>query len=677
MDANQKAILCLLKFADRPRAAIAVARRVLSDLCDLRDSEFRALLTALGTFAKDNESYFLRYYGQGADEAEKVALSQQLNELEAHIEQGENVHWIVFRKPNEPRMRAAYEVLAGWVLKFLYQKKNAVPIDYIDGQALVWTALNSLPDSEILWENFLEWFRSNKRIHWQTTVTTLLSVAPKRPIGAVATPSNLFDDISDFLAQAVSSNPKLLRKFQASARRQWEAAETLEQRRAALCASMSAASSIPPFSFGVTISLRTSTVSAGQNIRIRTCISCQSDNGVRTAGSRLLIPESKKVWYDEPGQNLKGGGLNPPLCPECFFAATVSGFYPSSDYAVCEVPLTSSYQTFLLAQRMSSVTAALGAMAIARAPLLTVFPARYFLVRLSTAKGSLPTKTQLYLLLADYSHCFEVPLTKVHPDERHIKAHIDQAGAVNFLSIHVDILKILSLFKRGEMLPYHYGNDKARANDCIRLLESGKPYAAFYRLIFEPYKKQGWLSDRNVFKSTNSFDTYDSTVQKCAAKLFRLFWKGGETEMLIQNPVEFYQDVKTLSDQLYNLLRPLAQDEVNESGSKVSVIVRKCTEAVEKRFPQLNLVELQYLVAKAGDDADKRRASGKTVYIARKDKLSDSLNEVEGKVLEMHRKYAEGDRGSFYLWEEFVKEVTQRLLARLLLGVTHHVNKEE
>lgn len=147
--------------------------------------------------------------------------------------------------------------------------------------------------------------------------------------------------------------------------------------------------------------------------------------------------------------------------------------------------------------------------------------------------------------------------------------------------------------------------------------------------------------------------------------------------MLIQNPVEFYQDVKTLSDQLYDLLHPIARDEVNESGSKVSVIVRKCTEAVEKRFPQLNLVELQYLVAKAGDDADKRRASGKTVYIARKDKLSDSLNEVEGKVLEMHRKYAEGDRGSFYLWEEFVKEVTQRLLARLLLGVTHHANKEE
>jgi hypothetical protein len=137
--------------------------------------------------------------------------------------------------------------------------------------------------------------------------------------------------------------------------------------------------------------------------------------------------------------------------------------------------------------------------------------------------------------------------------------------------------------------------------------------------------------------------------------------------MFIQNPETFYQDIKALSDALYDLLQPIAQDDVRQSGSNVSVIVRKYVDAVEKRFPQLNLVELQYMVAKAADDAEKRRASGETVYVRGKGELSSAFDRVESQVTQMYDKYFRS--GNAYIWREFIKEVSQRLLARLLLGV--------
>jgi hypothetical protein len=197
------------------------------------------------------------------------------------------------------------------------------------------------------------------------------------------------------------------------------------------------------------------------------------------AGTKMILPESKKVWYERPKENNPGD-----LCPECYFAALISGFYPSETYSVCELPVTSAYQTFLLAQRLSNVTASLGAMTIARSSLLTVLPSRYFLVRLATGKGALPKKTQLYLLLVDYALSFPA-------DGGSIRAYVETAGAINYLEIDLNVLRILNLFRRGDVLPPHFvteGNAKARANDTVRLLEAGKPYAALYRLLYDPYK---------------------------------------------------------------------------------------------------------------------------------------------------------------------------------------------
>mgnify|MGYP000039620830 FL=1 len=392
------------------------------------------------------------------------------------------------------------------------------------------------------------------------------------------------------------------------------------------------------------------------------CLACGSPNIMPKAGTKMILPESKKVWYERPKENNPGD-----LCPECYFAALISGFYPSEAYSVCELPVTSAYQTFLLAQRLSNVTASLGAMTIARSSLLTVLPSRYFLVRLATGRGALPKKTQLYLLLADYAFSFPA-------DGGSIRAYVETAGAINYLEIDLNVLRILNLFRRGDVLPPHFvteGNAKARANDAVRLLEAGKPYAALYRLLYDPYKgaedERRWFGERTLFQSPYTLATFDTTVQQGARTLLEFLLRGGESKMFIQNPEAFYQDIKALSDALYDLLQPIAQDDVNQSRSNVSVIVRKYVDAVEKRFPQLNLVELQYMVAKAADDAEKRRGGGETVYVTGKERLSSAFDGVERQVTQMYDKYFRS--GNAYIWREFIKEVSQRLLARLLLGV--------
>ncbi|MCR4434062.1 MAG: hypothetical protein NUV70_08450 [Caldiserica bacterium] len=655
MESLSKAVLALLKFSDRPGEATALARSLLRR--SLTETQYRALLVAVGAFAKDNESYFLRY-----DDIKATAANELLSQFESWLASveagGDALYWLIFRKPNEPRMRAAYDVLAGWVLKFLYQTRGAIPVDYADGQAKIWLA-QPLPSKEI-WDEFIRWFLESRSEVLESNIATLLNFAPKKPIGAVPVPDHLFEPVSDALMKAIQKNSRLLGKFQTSAKVKWQRAQTNEERKTAICEGKKATSR-SPFEVTNTPSLHTAT--AGQGTR--SCITCLTDSGIAELGTRLVFPESKKVWYDEPGRNLQNRGVNPPVCPECFFAAMISGFYPSEAYSVCELPVASAYQTFLLAQRLSNVTVSLGAMAIARSSLLTVIPSKYFLVRLTTGRGALPKKTQLYLLLADYSPSF--------PGEGSgIQAYVEAAGAINYLSIHLDVLRVLNLFRRGDVLPPHFvteGNAKARANDAVRLLEAGKPYAALYRLLYDAFQnaKKGWFGERSLFKSPNTLGTFDKTVQQGARTLLKFLLRGGESEMLIKDPGTFYRDVKDLSDALYDLLQPIAQYDVNQSGSNVSVVVRKFVEAVEKRFPQLNLVELQYMVAEVGDKAEKQRTEVETVYVKGKERLQQDLDKIEGKINEMYEKYFQN--GSAYIWREFIKEVSQRLLARLLLGV--------
>jgi hypothetical protein len=753
MDSYAKAVLALLKFADQPREAVALARCLLGNT--LPESQYRALLAAVGAFAKDNESYFVRCDDSQA--SVDPELKNQFNNWIEVVEAGTDLHWLVFRKPNEPRMRAAYEVLAGWVLKFLYQTRGVIPVDYADGQARVWSQQN-LPAEKELWEELIRWFPDDLL---ESNVSTLLDVMGSR-IGTLQVPVALIPKVGRVLAEMAIRHPRrfqnhisfnkglglkdlvgiirlddlkqgvraLSEQLKTSGRVKMDVVTDAQGGRkskggdlpkAIGCArSVLLAQQVVEWlerendvysrllqyglskkqaqqlvddlvAFGVLERQQDGTVTRTQkdmnwlglayvqSVAVDStppftfaplpqpsqaesrCLACGSPNIMPKAGTKMILPEAKKVGYENPKEDFGD------LCPECFFAALLSGFYPSEAYSVCELPATSAYQTFLLAQRLSNITASLGAMTIARSSLLTVLPSRYFLVRLTTGRGALPKKTQLYLLLADYALSFP-------SDGGCIRGYIETAGAINYLEIDLNVLRILNLFRRGDVLPPHFvteGNAKARANDTVRLLEAGKPYAALYRLLYDSYKgaenERRWFGERTLFQSPYTLATFDIAVQQGARTLLEFLLKGGESGMLIQNPEAFYNDIKTLSDTLYDLLQPIVQYDVRQSGSNVSVIVRKYVDAVEKRFPQLNLVELQYMVAKAGDDAEKRRASGENVYVAGKEKLSSAFDGVENQVTQMYDKYFRS--GNAYIWREFIKEVSQRLLARLFLGV--------
>ncbi len=756
MESYSKAVLALLKFANRPAEATAMARTLLGGA--LAEPRYRALLAAVGAFAKDNESYFLRYNNDNQT-LPSVELKEQFDVWFAEIEDGAGIRWLIFRKPNEPRMRAAYEVLAGWVLKFLYQTKHVIPVDYADGQARIWHK-EPLPPENQLWNDFINWFPDDLL---ESNVSTIFEVMGGR-IGTLQVPATLIPKVGLVLAEMAIHHPRrfqnnisfnggrglkdlvgiislsdlkrddktMAKQLQGTGRvkmdmivdaqgRQKSKGGDLPKaigcvRRVLLAKWVAEQVQGNPLSendlcrglekyhlsknsakqllndlvaFGV-LERQNDTMQGGQqeinwlgvayvqSVAVDShppftfapepqlsptesrCLACGSPNVMPKAGTKMLLPESKKVWYERPKTNEPGD-----LCTECFFAALTSGFYPSEVYSVCELPVASAYQTFLLAQRLSNVTASLGAMAISRSALLTVLPSKYFLVRLNTGKRALPKKTQLYLLLADYSPSFPA-----HGGV--IRAYVEAAGAINYLNIYLDVLRILNLFQRGDVLPPYFvteGNAKVRANDAVRLLEEGRPYAALYRLLYDTFQnaERGWFGERDLLKSPNTLATFDKMVKQGAKTLLGFLLRGGESEMLIKDPEAFYQDVKDLSDALYNLLQPIAQGDVKESGSNVSVVVRKYVEAVEKRFPQLNLVELQYMVAKAGDDAEKWRAEGEIIYVKGKESLSDALNDIERQVAKMYSKYFHS--GNAYVWREFIKEVSQRLLARMLLGV--------
>jgi hypothetical protein len=200
-------------------------------------------------------------------------------------------------------------------------------------------------------------------------------------------------------------------------------------------------------------------------------------------------------------------------------------------------------------------------MQLSNASLYSILPSKYIIVRLNKKRGSLPTKTQLYLLFSDYADSFSIP---------YLEASIQGQGSL---------------------------------------------------------------------------------------------------EKLKENPKEFYEDVKKLSESLYSITQPLAQQEVNEGGSNVSVIVRKYTDLVSTDFPKLNIENFQYIVAKRADEIEKGRGG-----YPHKGTVRKQLEELENDVIEIfYNKYFEN--GNPYLWRQFILEVNARLLSKLLLNV--HARRED
>jgi len=656
MEAKQKALIGLLKFAQSsPKEVVKFAKETLSEL---KDHEFRQFLRAVGYFTVEREEYFVREYNRlsqsGVDDSKLSAIKDYTNRVEEDFTSHKNVKQITFRKPNETRMKIAYDVLAGWFLKFLYKKFDIIPLAYNNGAGWLYAPENTLEETE-LWKQFLEWLPKD---HIAGNIEMLLNFAVKKQIGQIVVPSIYADTIASSLVELVNKNPRFANKFQNPVRTKLSGAKTSAEKKDALCKSISVNFIKPPFQFS---NYGFETSSSGRGIN--KCIACEDSNAIPKMGTKLLLPESKQRGYESISD------AQPALCSECFLAGFLSGLYPSSGtrtgYAICELPLSNLYETFFFAEQMSGLTASLGVIQITNSSLLTILPTKYFVVSLSTGRGRLPKKTQLYLILKEHE--------KIFSNFEHVIVHVPEAGPISSTRIYIPLLKLLALFS-GSVLPSHYttdGNQKARVNDVVQLLERGKPYTALYRLIYRAMqdKKQKikYLGESNVFKSPLVFSDFDDTVNKEAKQLLMNRLIEGREKMIKEEPKEFYGDVKNLSDKIYDLVKPIAEDEVKDSRSKVSVIVRKYTDIIKYSFPKLNIEQLQYLVAQRADKAEKRRLAGEQVFIEGKEKVQAKLEEVENKILELYDKYY--TKGNMYLWREYIKEVEARLLSKLLLNI--------
>ena len=133
----QRAVWTLLHRIEEPRDAVATARDLL-DKSNFKPTEITSILRAAGAFARDEESYFLRYNNGG--EIQRICIP-------------EPTHFLTMPVPVEPRMRIAYSVFSGLLLKYLYQKHGAIPIEVSDGLARLW-APSEFPNAEKIWNAF-------------------------------------------------------------------------------------------------------------------------------------------------------------------------------------------------------------------------------------------------------------------------------------------------------------------------------------------------------------------------------------------------------------------------------------------------------------------------------------------------------------------------------------------
>ena len=142
-EAIRKIVWCLLRHADEPDVAAATASTLQGYLGERYEQQiaFTNLLRAAGLFAKDEDGYFIRYRNSGTARKAEFLEIPEANYL------------LSFPVPVETRMRIAYSVFSGLLLKYLYQTYGVVPIEVNEGVARLYAECE-LPNEDTLWAEF-------------------------------------------------------------------------------------------------------------------------------------------------------------------------------------------------------------------------------------------------------------------------------------------------------------------------------------------------------------------------------------------------------------------------------------------------------------------------------------------------------------------------------------------
>ncbi|WP_334109415.1 hypothetical protein [Thermodesulfitimonas autotrophica] len=640
-EAIRRIVWCLLRHADTPDVAVATAATLQHYLGEgyERQMTFTNLLRGAGLFAKDEDGYFMRYRHSGTLD-------------DSFLEIPEPNYLLTFPVPVEPRMRIAYNVFVGLLLKYLYQTQGVVPIEVSEGSVRLWSS-GGLPDAVSVWCDFQKDDRTIASLK-EGVETTLVAIKQrKRRIG---TPQ---------LSAALAQTP-LLGILEAAIKRHsrmFQSQNTLKVKVVGKKAK--GATQHAPFTLlqaSMTMTLTFSTPSH------RRCIICGSTHDLFEA-AQTLLPETKQFQYDTITER------HPPICSNCAFIAYLSGVYPSPDLSIVEFPADNFLELFALYETLQGVSALVALKYVNRVANLSVLPNRYLLLSHKDGQGRMDGKAQVYLQLREQTHLLRYV---DRPMRVQIEGSIPQMWSEVFPHVAIG----LSHFR--QLPPYYETQDSARkgfAYEVIRALQEGQPYKAVYVAVEYSADKKGGAFERQVFtKDLAAYETFIDQYHHPLAKSL-----GGETMC-----DDVYKDVKEFSDYLFDLLHPLVQREVRKSGSSVSGIARKYTDLVLREFGEGMAGKFLYTVCQEADQAE-RDGDGRVKHNTftklyggnpnTKNKSPEEVAKAWREFRQTHPVQLEEKLRDYQCrygtehatWQKFLREVQARTLALLMLNVRQQV----
>ncbi len=412
------------------------------------------------------------------------------------------------------------------------------------------------------------------------------------------------------------------------------------------------ASTSAPFELWNLESPRTS--ESGIESRGRVCTVCGKSGDLSTAS---ILPESKKRHYDSPQTN------NPAVvCARCVQVWSLSPISTVNDnYAIVEVPVENFLELFALYESIEGISRLETLKTLNRVSSLSVFPNKYLLLSRSPGKGKMPQTAQYYLQLSRQPHFME-RLGDLDED-------LEVMAAQDRAKLAREVALTLSVIQR---LPYYHASsndEKVPAMSIINALDRGRPYEALYAAAAQAHE-----AGRNETQTiAGGVGSYDAKVLQFG-EFFARRQKGTGLKK------EIFRDVRTFSDYLDKILRPIVREEVKSSGSSVSGVARKYTENIMKSFVRVNTADFLYRISSFVEGRERQNPDkdGWIKWSTKKSVYGESGAEGESdetqsklKLEQELERYYEQYSGNERDWKTFLEEVEARTLALLLLNVSN------
>ena len=649
----QRIVWALLAHADAPRKAVCAARTLKPYLGLRAEQDFRSLCRAAGLFARNEDGFYMRYASSDAPWAE----CEHLLELPTPM------YLLTIPVPIEPRMRIAYSVFTGLMLRHLYQGHNLIPLDVFEGLAVLATpttlsgaASEFLTDAKALWRSFQESQLARTALE-DGVEATFSALRRGRRIGAIELPGAWKGtEIECAIQKGIAKNQSL---FQVQSK-----AEKLQFK----CEPKTTSAGAPPFNLVAVGKPDTHISSAVCNRTGTACLIC-GQQGAFIQGAKFFLPENKKQWYEQPGPRDKF----PVLCTSCAYIALLSGIVPSGETSIVEFPTDNFLELFALYEQLQGVSGLKALKRISRVATLTVLPSRYLLLSKSAKPGQMDAKTQVYVQLRVHRRlltCLERPM----------RVQVEGSRPNFWSEIHPRVAVGLSYF--ANVPPYYEtGDRKLIVQRMTRALLEGRPFACLYFATQGQQPETGFGTERDILpRGIRNFEREFAANAQFAAIMASAL--GGPSM-----DCSVYDDVIDFSNYLLDLVRPLVEREVRISKSAVSGVARKYTELIARDFAECRAANFLYVVCQEADTAERdgdmwaKRQSMAKLYGSMPETQGKSPEEqaklwsafrerhtktlLEERIAALQLKHGR-DSG---LWPKFLSEAKARTLALLMLNV--------